>query len=134
MANITNTVTIYTSEYRPCLIKDKKALFHRWEDHSVIGGIIEGQTRSTYGIVEFESGEVKRVYPNNITFCDSRFEGYYFEGYHFDNDIERLTDDELFIICHDDILGERLTKLGLDKKIVTTLNACYRQQCREHME
>ena len=53
-------------ELRPCLVKDKKALFHKW-----------GHTKNLLGqefdvaIVEYEDGQIEEVTPNNLKFCDN---------------------------------------------------------------
>ena len=61
-------------ELRPCLVKDKKALFHKW-----------GHTKNLLGqefdvaIVEYEDGLVEEVTPNNLKFCDNRINKYMFK-------------------------------------------------------
>ena len=55
---------IKTSEYRPCYVKGDRALFQRW---------VEEERRNTYGIVEFENGEISLVAPEYIKFADSSF-------------------------------------------------------------
>lgn len=80
-----NSITICTSEYRPCIVDEKKALFHRWEDFKNVigesmmrGGHGAGQIAYTLGIVEFEDGKIKRVGPENIKFCDNKIADYSF--------------------------------------------------------
>jgi hypothetical protein len=66
-------------ELRPCIVEeDKKALFHCWSNTSkvvppsmMIGGHIGGVIADTFGIVEFEDGTVKKVYPPHIRFLDT---------------------------------------------------------------
>ena len=83
-----------TSEYRPCLVNDEKALFHRWEDKSnvvapslMIGGAPGGTIRYTVGIVEMEDGQVKQVEPSSIKFLDNKISEYIFG--------DELVDDKL---------------------------------------
>lgn len=61
---------------RPCFVDGKRALFHRWEDKAQVigesplaGGHSAGQLWVVVGIVEFEDGTVKEVYPYNIRFA-----------------------------------------------------------------
>lgn len=67
----------YTYDYRPCEVDGQKGIFHRWEDFQkpidgglTIGSHPAGQFSRVYGIVEFETGEVKRVEPFKIVFMD----------------------------------------------------------------
>lgn len=84
--------------YRPCMVGDKKAMFHRWavdeevlikfngfikndrlamlcqsirEDRIVPPNTETEKLTNTYGIVEFEDGEVRPVRPVEIRFLDS---------------------------------------------------------------
>ena len=69
---------IQSYDYRPCEVYGQKAIFHRWEDFSkpVEAGLTishphpAGQFSRCYGIVEFMTGEVKRVEPYEIKFMD----------------------------------------------------------------
>lgn len=79
MANIGTEIVIRGAEYRPCYVDGKRAIFHRWADtaRSVAPrGIDESTTDDRYqywnvgGIVEFEDGSVRRVWPSAITFAD----------------------------------------------------------------
>lgn len=70
---------------RPCLIKDKKALFHMWFECAkvvppspMVGGHSGGIIKDVFGLVEFEDGSVSEVYPYEIKFLDSPFIDYYF--------------------------------------------------------
>lgn len=71
---------IFQNELRPCLIHGKhKALFHRWEDKSeivapscMVGGHGGGVVRAVLAIVELEDGKVEEVYPEQVTFLDTR--------------------------------------------------------------
>lgn len=78
MAAIDGTITYTSSEYRPCLVSGKKAIFHRWEDMAEVvgesllrGGTPGGQLRRVMGIVEDEYGCIAEVYPSRIKFLDS---------------------------------------------------------------
>ena len=78
-------VTISKPEYRPCYVSGIKALFHKWEDKSEIvppsvlkGGHNGGVISKTFGIVEFENGEVAEVEPRRIIFADNTFREYAF--------------------------------------------------------
>ncbi len=64
---------------RPCMVGDRKGLFHRWEDYAavidaspMIGGHPGGQLRETYAIVELEDGQIKEFKPNKVRFCDTQ--------------------------------------------------------------
>lgn len=100
MAAVNSEITIKSSEYRPCTVDGKNALFHRWidvdqgvltpndilmkpdsmkrvhkvfEDTSVVPlGCKMEKLRNTYAIVEFEDGTVKEVNPVDVKFLDTR--------------------------------------------------------------
>lgn len=62
---------------RPCFVKGEKALFHCWQQRAfvvppsiAIGGHDGGQVSIPFGIVEYEDGSVKEVYPYDIVFAD----------------------------------------------------------------
>ncbi len=85
MSGINGTITIATSEYRPCYVDGKKALFHKWVDKSEIvspsvlkGGHAGGVICDTFGLVEFENGVVGEVYPHKIKFADNKIHEYAF--------------------------------------------------------
>lgn len=85
MAAIKDTVTIKTTEYRPCYVKDKKALFHRWEEKSeivvpspMVGGHGGGVVKGTLAIVEYEDGTIDEVRPQQIRFADDKINEYAF--------------------------------------------------------
>lgn len=64
------------SEYRVCLAKGKKALFHRWADYAqirdaILQGTTAGQLAQTFAIVEYEDGTISECYPNQVQFCDN---------------------------------------------------------------
>ncbi len=74
------------AELRPCLVDDKKALFHRWNEvrqvvppSSMIGGHGGGVIAQTFGIVEYEDGSVKECYPYKIRFLDNKHEEFCFK-------------------------------------------------------
>jgi hypothetical protein len=85
MASLNSIIEI-REEYRPCLVKGKKALFHRWIERSEIvspsimvgehgGGII----KAPFAIVEYENGEVAEVNPTAIEFQDDLIKQYCFK-------------------------------------------------------
>lgn len=96
MAGLNGTISVKMAEYRPCMVGDKRALFHRWEDKSEIvppsnlrGGHCGGVVRCSLAIVEFEDWHIAEAYPHNVRFLDSEclFSRYSFE-HHAD-----VTDD-----------------------------------------
>ena len=59
---------------RPCFVKNKKALFHKWVHmKNLLGQEFE------VGIVEYENGQVEEVTPDNIKFCDNEIDEYSFK-------------------------------------------------------
>ena len=71
MANSNITIS---QEYRPCMVKEKRALFQGWvHTKNLLGQEFE------VGIVEYEDGKVEEVTPNNIKFCDDKLKEYTFE-------------------------------------------------------
>lgn len=79
MAGLDGTITITNSEYRPCIVGDRKALFHRWVEKSkvvppsmMVGGHPGGTVSGVVAIVEFEDGTVEEMYPYKIKFLDSK--------------------------------------------------------------
>lgn len=70
---------IIGSQLRPCIVKDKAALFHCWSDKSDIvapslmaGGHNGGVMRYTVGIIEYiDGGAVHECYPSEIRFTDT---------------------------------------------------------------
>lgn len=64
---------------RPCVVKGKKALFHRWAEYSdvvppspMVGGAPGGVIKSTLAIIEYEDGTIKRCYSEEIKFLDRK--------------------------------------------------------------
>lgn len=87
MAGINGTITFSDSQYRPCVVNEKKALFHRWEQRSeivppspMVGGHNGGVIMGLVGIVEFEDGTIGRREPGSIRFTDNKFKEYCFEN------------------------------------------------------
>lgn len=72
-------------ELRPCIVDDRKALFHKWIDKSTIvepspmmGGHNGGVLKFTVGIIELEDGTVEERYPYKIKFLDNKIKDYCF--------------------------------------------------------
>lgn len=87
MAKRESTITVTGSEYRPCIVSEQRALFHRWENKTQIvppspkaGGHGGGVLHFVMGIVENESGEVEEVMPYEIRFVDNIIKDYCFDG------------------------------------------------------
>lgn len=64
---------------RYCTVEGKKALFHQWntrqyvvEPSPMIGGAPGGQIQYTYGLVEYENGQVDEVPPHHVIFLDTK--------------------------------------------------------------
>ena len=83
MATDKDNVTAGGSEYRPCWVHSRRALFHRWVDSArpVKGKGMEDtepapryQLHSVHALVEFEDGTLLRVWPQEIQFADYRDE------------------------------------------------------------
>ena len=89
MASLDGTLTITNSEYRPCVVDEKRAMFHRWEQRADVvdasplrGGHPGGQYWITLGIVDYEDGSMDEISPRKIRFLDSKglFAQYQFEN------------------------------------------------------
>ena len=85
MAAINEIITVSNSQYRPCFVGNKKALFHCWEHYAepftaMLIGETSGQLSRTFGIVEYEDGRVVKVSPIQIRFVKGIFKGYCFEA------------------------------------------------------
>lgn len=75
---------------RPCMAKGNRAAFHRWVEHNyiqgpglTIGSPLGGQVSYLMALVEFESGQVEEVRPNDVVFRDfavNRLFGEYIYG------------------------------------------------------
>jgi hypothetical protein len=99
MSGLNGEIIIKSSEYRPCVVNGKNALFHRWidvdqgvikfgasipsdkmqlvrktfDDTSVLPvGCDMATLRTTYAVVEFEDGTIKEVNPGDVKFLDTR--------------------------------------------------------------
>ena len=86
------------SEYRPCIVKRRRAIFHRWVEKEdlifdfklnvkagthimlkdsflaekyVPEGVDVMKVKNTYGLVEYPSGKIILVEPTDIKFLDS---------------------------------------------------------------
>ena len=68
---------------RPCYIRKKKALFHRWIEMTFPKG--SSFFHQTLAIVEFEDGHIEQVRPKSIVFADG--------GYFNDITWKELNDD-----------------------------------------
>lgn len=73
-------------ELRPCLVNDKRCLFHCWEQYSKIippslytGGHSGGVNAAVYALVEDDLGLIHRVSPLDIRFTDNKHSEYCFE-------------------------------------------------------
>lgn len=63
-----------SQDYRPCIVSEKIALFHKWvHTKNLLGQEFE------VGIVEYEDGNIEEVTPNNIRFCDNKIKEYSFK-------------------------------------------------------
>lgn len=75
---------------RPCMVDDKKALFHRWSHKAqvvdpslAIGGHSGGRLEQTVAIVEYEDGTVAEVYPYRVKFLDTPWQMEEFEACYY---------------------------------------------------
>lgn len=98
MGQLVHTITVSQSERRPCIVRGKKALFHKWEDKCEYivkinawladeelselkkaieeSGYLPPQVevfphRETVAIVELEDGAVLEVAVSEVRFVDS---------------------------------------------------------------
>lgn len=67
MAKLSSDINIKI-ELRPCIVKGRKALFHKWSVKS----------KETVAIIEYEDGAVTECYPYEIKFVDAKFKEYCF--------------------------------------------------------
>lgn len=84
MAGLDGTIT-FTADLRPCYADGKKALFHKFVEHSrivepspMIGGHNGGVIKYTLAIVEYDNGKVEYVEPCKICFADNKINEYAF--------------------------------------------------------
>lgn len=105
------TEFIIEPEVRPCWVKGKRALFHRWADSArpvAPKGQPEVETDLRYqlwhvhGIVEYEDGTIDRVWPYYIQFAENpAFKEYAWEQMEEERDravmleVERELDEQL---------------------------------------
>lgn len=79
MGALDGKIVMTTSEGRPCWVKGRRAIFHRWTDSArpvkPVGIDQDTEERlqkwSVHGIVEYEDGTVEREWPSAIRFADS---------------------------------------------------------------
>lgn len=101
-----DTINITNSEYRPCYVDGRKALFHRWKDKESIvlkfniitnyhertkvlreyyeSKIVPSmcdivKIKNVLGIVELEDGTIDEVEPTSIRFIDNKMIDYVFD-------------------------------------------------------
>lgn len=68
-------------ELRPCIVKDRKALFHKWSQSNRVvmtGEVITHVIKNTIAIIEYENGAVTECYPYEIKFTDNKHREYCF--------------------------------------------------------
>ena len=70
---------------RPCLVKGKKCLFHKWVERRWLvnasplrGGHSGGLCATTMALVEDENGQIMEISPQEIRFIDDLIHGYVF--------------------------------------------------------
>lgn len=70
---------------RPCLVKGKKCLFHKWVERRWLvdasplqGGHPGGLCATTMALVEDENGQIIETYPREIRFIDDLIQEYVF--------------------------------------------------------
>ena len=79
MAAFDSKIILSTCEGRPCWVRGRRAIFHRWTDSArpvkPVSNDQETDERlqkwSVHGLVEYEDGRMEREWPNNIRFADS---------------------------------------------------------------
>lgn len=86
---------------RPCLVKDKKHLFHCWDhqawtvgESALRGGPSGGQYSLVLAVVEDEDGQVHEVYPQDVRFLDSPMDQYAFGGGELDGQTSCFPDED----------------------------------------
>lgn len=80
MAAFDSKITLSTCEGRPCWVRGRRAIFHRWTDSARPVKPVSNdqdtderlQKWSVHGLVEYEDGHMEREWPNSIRFADSR--------------------------------------------------------------
>lgn len=73
------------AELRTCIVKGRKALFHKWSDKSsivepspMVGRHKGGVVKYTTAIIEYEDGIVTECYPYEVKFVDKKTDDYNF--------------------------------------------------------
>lgn len=106
MAEIEGKILITSSQGRPCWAEGKRAIFHRWidsarpakprgyEDDPMVEHF---QLQSTKGLVEFEDGTMRHVWPTEIQFADGADK---FDEYDWDL-MEQLRDNLPFTLNYE---------------------------------
>ena len=94
----------FEQSVRPCMAKGHKAAFHRWVEHNyvqepglTIGSSSGGQVSYVTALIEFETGQVEEVRPNDVVFRDfavNRLFGEYIYGddEHYEEFLKMLHD------------------------------------------
>ena len=79
MAMLESKIILSTCEGRPCWVRGRRAIFHRWTDSARLVKPVSNdqetderlQKWSVHGLVEYEDGSMEREWPNMIKFADS---------------------------------------------------------------
>lgn len=78
---------IFNGIVRPCIAKGNRAAFHRWVEHSyvqppgiMVGSSNGGQVTYLRALVEFETGQVVEVMPDDVIFRDFNVNRMWNEG------------------------------------------------------
>lgn len=115
MAAINGKITMSTCEGRPCWVKGRRAIFHRWTDSArpvkPVNNAQDTDERlqkwSVHGLVEYEDGTVEREWPSMIQFADSRelFDGLAWEDMEArrdacDREERESADGDVNEMCH----------------------------------
>lgn len=105
MPGINGKIVMTTCEGRPCWVKGRRAIFHRWTDSArpVKPASNDQDTDermqkwSVHGLVEYEDGTVEREWPSAIRFADSaeKFAGICWDALEARRDDLPYTDMEL---------------------------------------
>lgn len=112
MGKMTSEIIIaHAHEMRPCWVRGKRALFHRWTDSArpvAPKGLPDVETELRYqlwhvhGVVEYEDGTLDRVWPYEIQFAGNPvFKEYAWEQMEAERDravmleVERELDEQL---------------------------------------
>lgn len=82
--------------YRPCVVKERKALFHGWAHKAevippapMMGGLRPGgQLSHIVAIVEYDDGSVHEAYPSEVRFLDTAAQMEEFEACYYREEVE----------------------------------------------